>query len=210
MSAFHCGDMGKILVAKYSPLVKCLRPLNFCRKLRRCTAARHFQEPIVVGKCGEVPLNVLRALSSQDVCVVGDEVETPPASSLPPSPAPEAPSMCNAEKARAYRGCVAAASGGDLSTKYAFAPITLLNASTPSDDVCCKRRRLLARALCTREIFRFAPISQPTLAATSSTPPARPRTRPQRCGRCSAIFAQHATSSSDIAIAYDKSATSQR
>lgn len=86
-------------------------------------------EPVVIGKCGEVPLNVLRALSSQDVCAV-EKADQPPPSTTTPSGAPP---VCSDESARAYRECVAGAV--ELGSKYSLTPITLLNTSTSIAEV---------------------------------------------------------------------------
>ncbi|KAI1729288.1 low-density lipoprotein receptor domain class A domain-containing protein [Ditylenchus destructor] len=82
-------------------------------------------EPIVMKNCGVVPLNVLKALSSKNVCPISLS-STP----LPHPIVPIAP-KCTQELRSNYDQCQAS-----FNAKYSFAPISLFNASIVMDDLC--------------------------------------------------------------------------
>ncbi|KAI6220373.1 hypothetical protein M3Y99_01611600 [Aphelenchoides fujianensis] len=83
-------------------------------------------EPIVINKCGAVPLNVLRALGSEDVCVVGSTPEPPPAAPT----TTEAPT-CTEERKAEFTAC-----STSFFEKFAFKPISLLDKSVPIEQIC--------------------------------------------------------------------------
>uniref|UniRef100_A0A915EBU5 DUF19 domain-containing protein n=1 Tax=Ditylenchus dipsaci TaxID=166011 RepID=A0A915EBU5_9BILA len=85
-------------------------------------------EPIVLKSCGPVPLNVLKALSSSNICPVSlaiDEV-----SSLATSTTAE-PAKCTAQLLASYNQC-----HEQFTAKYTFWPTSLINQSVLMDEMC--------------------------------------------------------------------------
>ncbi|KAI6235956.1 hypothetical protein M3Y95_00106400 [Aphelenchoides besseyi] len=83
-------------------------------------------EPIVINKCGATPLNVLRALGSDDICMVSSQVE--PAFELPTSTEPP---TCTDERKSQYNNCSSL-----FFTKYAFKPTVFIDKSIPIEKIC--------------------------------------------------------------------------
>lgn len=91
-------------------------------------------EPIVSRSCGQAPINVLKALSSQNVCPVETTTTAIAAAAAAATPPPEP--ECNAEKHKAFDAC-----WSSFRNNYTFEPITLIrnlkeeNLETASEEL---------------------------------------------------------------------------
>ncbi|XGW14503.1 hypothetical protein V3C99_000648 [Haemonchus contortus] len=98
---------------------------NILPKFIDCT------EQMVLAKCGETPINVLRAMSSPDICPVGPAPIVPVNKGhVPQRVEPQLPT-CTPEKQQAYDGCTR-----PFFTRYRMLPITLINEMENMDQVC--------------------------------------------------------------------------
>ncbi|PIO59090.1 hypothetical protein TELCIR_19459, partial [Teladorsagia circumcincta] len=98
---------------------------NILPKFIDCT------EEIVLAKCGETPINVLRAMSSPDICPVGPAPIVPVNKGhVPQRVEPQLPT-CTPEKQQAYDQCTQ-----PFFTHYRMLPITLINEMDKMDQVC--------------------------------------------------------------------------
>ncbi|KAK6016423.1 hypothetical protein OSTOST_18094, partial [Ostertagia ostertagi] len=97
---------------------------NILPKFVDCT------EEIVRAKCGETPINVLRAMSSPDICPVGPAPIVPVNKGhVPQRVEPQLPT-CTPEKQQAYDQCT------EPFFSYRMLPITLINEMEKMDQVC--------------------------------------------------------------------------
>ncbi|KJH48954.1 Low-density lipoprotein receptor domain class A [Dictyocaulus viviparus] len=98
---------------------------NVLPKFIECT------EELVRAKCGEIPIKILRAMSSPDICPVG------PAPIVPVNRPQATPSIeqqiptCTSEKRASYEQCTR-----PFYSRYRMLPVTLLNESENMDQVC--------------------------------------------------------------------------
>ncbi|KAK6049599.1 hypothetical protein COOONC_12895, partial [Cooperia oncophora] len=98
---------------------------NILPKFVDCT------EEIVLAKCGQTPINVLRAMSSPDICPVGPAPIVPVnRTQVPQRVEPQLPT-CTPEKQVAYDQCTQ-----PFYTRYRMLPITLINEMENMDQVC--------------------------------------------------------------------------
>lgn len=74
-------------------------------------------EPIVSRSCGQAPINVLKALSSQNVCPVETTTTAQAAAAPTPPPEPE----CDAQKREAFDICWV-----PFRQNYSFEPVLLM------------------------------------------------------------------------------------
>ncbi|KAH7731511.1 Protein F44E2.4 [Aphelenchoides avenae] len=93
-------------------------------------------EPIVIPKCGEVPINVLKALSSQDVCPIR-YAEEPAVEKL--EPIKQEVQECTEQMSADYTNCTE-----QFYKTFGFEPITLLQANHSMDEVCTEDTALSA------------------------------------------------------------------
>ncbi|CAD5214278.1 unnamed protein product [Bursaphelenchus okinawaensis] len=84
-------------------------------------------EPIVVDKCGIVPVNVLKALGSREVCPIGFIPEP----LLEATPVSTTQATCTEEKKQQFAGCIQ-----PIVTKYPFMPISLVAKGINGEQVC--------------------------------------------------------------------------
>lgn len=82
-------------------------------------------EPIVVKKCGQAPLNVLRALGSKDVCPIYRVENTQP--DVIPT---EATPVCTEQMREEFQNC-----SQEFYAKYSFEPLTILNKADDLNEV---------------------------------------------------------------------------
>ncbi|CAJ0596964.1 unnamed protein product [Cylicocyclus nassatus] len=95
---------------------------NILPKFIDCT------EEIVMAKCGETPIKVLRAMSSPDICPIGPAPIVPV--NKPERVEPQVPT-CTPEKKQAFDQCTQ-----PFYTRYRMLPVTLINEMDNLDQVC--------------------------------------------------------------------------
>jgi hypothetical protein len=84
-------------------------------------------EPIVIKKCGVVPLNVLKALGSEHVCPVAYKPEPLLESTIPT----EAPATCDEATRNDFENCT-----HSFYSRYSFEPLILVNESVDVQEIC--------------------------------------------------------------------------
>ncbi|KAK0418200.1 hypothetical protein QR680_013430 [Steinernema hermaphroditum] len=95
-------------------------------------------EPLVRSRCGATPINVLKAITSRDVCPIAATAaeKTPQPASPAPVQAVQAPA-CSKESKEVYGSCAA-----PFYKKYRFLPIALINDASNIDDMCTELSKM--------------------------------------------------------------------
>jgi hypothetical protein len=75
-------------------------------------------EPLVIQKCGPAPLDVLRALGSNDTCPISYKPENVQRDIIPTETTP----VCTESMREEFRNC-----SQEFYKKYSFEPLTILN-----------------------------------------------------------------------------------